>query len=624
LKIISKTYLLVGVLISVAVFNLFVLYNTQIMTVGESYSILRAGDLKAKVETIAGLATSIASGSESDRSVLEKEIREFDTILETLRSGGTVRDQVITPIPDDLISEYDTVKKNWGTYKDEATRIQVSSIYDNEVVTALNYVLEKNTEMTLATDSLVREMEVLDRNYNRHKEIAAELHETAKSVGQNALLISIGQDTDITKENLLKARLTFDAGLRKLLAVPLDDLDLTGLNIRDETLIPIPRENSRALDELDLLWEAVELRVKTLETKSLYSEEFTKSFSRLNMQRQSLLESIDSLLDTWNEDRLERRNESQLVTQSIIGADIAIFVVVLYVIRKSLLPLDRITKALARVKEGIYGEKIEYTAHDEIGELASSFNTMTETIMIKEEEAKKTDIAKDEFLAMITHELKTPLVPIQGYADILLSGHLGNLTDKQRERIGIIKSSAASLLQLISDLLDVQKLELGQLKMKKLATSIHSAVSKSIETLLPQIEEEKITVENKVEQDLQVPHDVERINQVLTNLIKNSLKAVKPNSGKITISSEEDQNEVRISVTDNGVGIPYEKQPKIFTKFYQVDASLTREKGGSGLGLSICKGIIEAHGGRISLKSTPGSGTTVTFSLPKVDPKTSS
>jgi signal transduction histidine kinase len=624
LKIISKTYLLVGVLISVAVFNLFVLYNTQIMTVGESYSILRAGDLKAKVETIAGLATSIASGSESDRNVLEKEIREFDTILETLRSGGTVRDQVITPIPDDLISEYDTVKKNWGTYKDEATRIQVSSIYDNEVVTALNYVLEKNTEMTLATDSLVREMEVLDRNYNRHKEIAAELHETAKSVGQNALLISIGQDTDITKENLLKARLTFDAGLRKLLAVPLDDLDLTGLNIRDETLIPIPRENSRALDELDLLWEAIELRVKTLETKSLYSEEFTKSFSRLNMQRQSLLESIDSLLDTWNEDRLERRNESQLVTQSIIGADIAIFVVVLYVIRKSLLPLDRITKALARVKEGIYGEKIEYTAHDEIGELASSFNTMTETIMIKEEEAKKTDIAKDEFLAMITHELKTPLVPIQGYADILLSGHLGNLTDKQRERIGIIKSSAASLLQLISDLLDVQKLELGQLKMKKLATSIHSAVSKSIETLLPQIEEEKITVENKVEQDLQVPHDVERINQVLTNLIKNSLKAVKPNSGKITISSEEDQNEVRISVTDNGVGIPYEKQPKIFTKFYQVDASLTREKGGSGLGLSICKGIIEAHGGRISLKSTPGSGTTVTFSLPKVDPKTSS
>lgn len=616
--------MLIGVLISVAVFNLFVLYNTQVMTVGESYSILRAGDLKAKVETIASLATSIASGSESDRSVLEKEIREFDTILETLKNGGTVRGQMITPIPDELVSEYDTVKKFWSSYKTEATQIQVSSIYDNEVVTALNYVLEKNTEMTLATDSLVRELEVLDRNYNRHKEIAVELHETAKSVGQNALLISIGQDTDITKENLRKARLTFDAGLRKLLGVPIDDLDLTGLNIRPETLTPIPRENSHALDELDLLWEAVELRVKILETKSLYSDEFTKSFANLNAERQSLMDSIDSLLDTWNENRLERRNESQLVTQSIIGADIAIFVIVLFVIRKSLMPLDKITKALSRVKEGIYGEKIEYTAQDEIGELASSFNTMTETIMIKEEEAKKTDIAKDEFLAMITHELKTPLVPIQGYADILLSGHLGNLTDKQRERIAIIKSSAASLLQLISDLLDVQKLELGQLKMKKLTVDIHDTVAKSIETLLPQIDEDKITVENKVEKGLRVPHDAERINQVLTNLIKNSLKAVKPNTGKITITSEEDSNEVRIHVTDNGVGIPYEKQSKIFTKFYQVDASLTREKGGSGLGLSICKGIIEAHGGKISLKSTPNVGTTVTFSLPKTDPTTSS
>lgn len=615
--------MLIGVLISVAVFNLFVLYNTQVTTVGESYSILRAGDLKAKVETIAGLATSIASGSESDRSVLEKEIKEFDTILETLKNGGTVRGQMITPIPDDLVSEYDTVKKFWDSYKVEAAQIQISSIYDNEVVNALNYVLEKNTEMTLATDSLIRELEVLDRNYNRHKEIAVELHETAKSVGQNALLISIGQDTDSTKENLRKARLTFDAGLRKLLGVPIDDLDLTGLNIRPETLAPIPRENSHALDELDLLWEAVELRVKTLETKSLYSEEFTKSFSKLNAQRQSLKDSIDSLLDMWNESRLQKRNESQLITQSIIGADIAIFVIVLVVIRKSLMPLEQITKALSRVKEGIYGEKIEYKAQDEIGELASSFNTMTETIMLKEEEAKKTDIAKDEFLAMITHELKTPLVPIQGYADILLSGHLGKLTDKQRERIGIIKSSAASLLQLISDLLDVQKLELGQLKMKKLTVDIHDTVVKSIETLLPQIDEAKITVENKVDKGLQVPHDAERINQVLTNLIKNSLKAVKPNTGKITISSEEDANEVRIHVTDNGVGIPYDKQSKIFTKFYQVDASLTREKGGSGLGLSICKGIIEAHGGKISLKSTPGTGTTMTFTLPKTDSTTS-
>jgi signal transduction histidine kinase len=237
--------------------------------------------------------------------------------------------------------------------------------------------------------------------------------------------------------------------------------------------------------------------------------------------------------------------------------------------------------------------------------------------MIKEEETKKTDIAKDEFLAMITHELKTPLVPIQGYADILLSGYLGNLTDKQRERIAVIKSSAASLLQLISDLLDVQKLELGQLRMKKEQAKIHAAVARSVQILQPEIEENKIKVENVVDQNLVVPHDPDRITQVLTNLIKNALKAVKPNVGLIRIYSSEDQNEIRIIVQDNGVGIPYERQGRLFTKFYQVDASLTREKGGSGLGLSICKGIIDAHGGKIILESKPNVGTTIAFSLPK-------
>ncbi len=616
MKIISKTYLLIGVLIIVAVINLFVLYTTQSTTNNESYSIINAGDLKTKVETIASLASSIATGNENDRLKLEKEIKEFDNVLDALRNGGTIRDQQTTPIPEELFSEYDTVKMNWDFYKTEANQIQVETIYNRDVVNALNYVLEKNTEMILTTDSLVRDLELLDRNYNRHKEIANQLQETAKTVGQNALLVSIGQENG-TKENLHNARISFDVGIRKLLQVPLDDLDLIGMQIEEEILEPIPRESSQSLDQLDLLWEAVGLRVKTLETKSLYSDEFRQAYDRLNDQRQSLLNSIDELLAMWNENRLERRSQGEMITQSIIGIDLAVFVIVLVIIRKSLTPLDNITKALSRVKEGIYGEKIEYASSDEIGELASSFNTMSETIRIKEEEAKKTDIAKDEFLAMVTHELKTPLVPIQGYADILLSGYLGDLTEKQRERIAIMKSSAASLLQLISDLLDAQKLELGQLRIKKNPTDIHETVRKSIQTLQPEIEEAKIKVVNEVSQNLVVPHDMERIAQVLTNLIKNSLKAVKSGTGLIKIYSSEDQNEVKITMHDNGMGIPYERQGKLFTKFYQADASLTREKGGSGLGLSICKGIVEAHGGKINLESKPDSGTTVTFSLPK-------
>ncbi|MBM2852026.1 MAG: histidine kinase [Candidatus Nitrosotenuis sp.] len=616
MKIISKTYVLIGILVAVALFNLFVLYDTQNTASNESYAIIRAGDLKTKVETIASLASSIAGENESDRKNLENEIIEFDNILNILKGGGTIRGQFISQISEEISPDYEVVKKNWESYKKEASQIRVTSVRNPDTVSALNYVLEKNTEMILATDSLVKDLTNLNRDFNRHKEIAKELHEITKTIGQDALLISIGQESNV-KDSLQDARLSFEVGIRKLMQAPLNDLDLSGTQFKAEELAPIPRENSKSLEKIDLLWEAVSLRIKTLEKKSLFSDEFNTSFSSLNKQRKSLLDSIDTMLDTWNESRINKRSEGQLVVQTIIGFDIVIFIIVLRVIRKSLSPLETITNALSRVKEGVYGEKIKYNASDEIGELASTFNMMTDTIRVKEEETRKMSIAKDEFLAMITHELKTPLVPIQGYADMLLGGHLGPLSDNQKERIRIMKSSATSLLQIISDLLDVQKLELGQLRMKKQVSPIHNTILKSIQTLQPQIDEHKITVLNEVNPNMLVLHDSDRIAQVLTNLIKNSLKAVKPNEGVIKITHSEDTNWVRITVSDNGEGIPPEKQTKLFTKFYQADATLTREKSGSGLGLSICKGIIVSHGGKITLESTPGVGTKVTFSLPK-------
>ncbi len=246
---------------------------------------------------------------------------------------------------------------------------------------------------------------------------------------------------------------------------------------------------------------------------------------------------------------------------------------------------------------------------------------MSDTIRQKEEEARKTDIAKDEFLAMITHELKTPLVPIQGYADILLSEHLGKLTPKQKERLSIIKSSATSLLDLISDLLDAQKLELGQLRMNKSENSIKDTIEKTIESFKPQVAEKKVKIISK-SPNVIVSHDSERITQVLTNLIKNSLTAVKSKTGIITIEVQDLPSEVIINVKDNGTGIPEGKQKDLFKKFYQVDASLTRERGGSGLGLAICKGIVENHGGKIWLESTLNVGSTFSFSLPKASSTT--
>jgi signal transduction histidine kinase len=309
-------------------------------------------------------------------------------------------------------------------------------------------------------------------------------------------------------------------------------------------------------------------------------------------------------------------HDKVIIVQIFIIVDIVIFIIVVLSIRKSLLPLDMLIKAISRVREGFYGEKITYTAKDEIGELANTFNEMSLTIQKKEDDAKKIETAKDEFLAMVTHELKTPLVPIQGYSDILLGEHLGALNPIQKERLKIISSSASTLLQLISDLLDAQKLELGQLRIKKEVHNLKDTVEKAIVGMQPQALSDEISLSYEPKKDVSAFYDEERIKQVLTNLIKNSLKATNPKTGKIEVILEDKENEVVVSVKDNGRGIPAEARDNIFKKFYQVDTTSTREKGGSGLGLSICKGIVEAHGGSIWMKNdTPG--TTFSFTIPK-------
>ncbi len=218
---------------------------------------------------------------------------------------------------------------------------------------------------------------------------------------------------------------------------------------------------------------------------------------------------------------------------------------------------------------------------------------------------------------MITHELKTPLVPIQGYSDILLGEHLGTLNKNQKERIEVIRSSASSLLQLISDLLDAQKLELGQLRIKKSNNNLRKTLESTIVAMQPQAMADKITLTQTLNHDIYANYDEERIIQVLTNLIKNSLKATSPKTGKIEISVEENPNEVTVSVKDNGKGIPPDAIGNVFKKFYQVDTSTTRESGGSGLGLSICKGIIDAHGGRIWVTSEVNKGSVFSFTILK-------
>ena len=618
MKIIHKTYLLLAVIIAAAIINLVLLLITAQQGTSDSHAVIAANDLKVTSEGVGSLANSIASGNEGDRQSLLKKIDEFDNTFNTLRTGGELGGVSISAVPSDLIPACDKVRASWDSYKQTAKKIQKEPVFDPDVKNALKYVLVKNGEFVITTDNVVKELSGLDRNYNKHKEIAMNLQGTAKSIGEDTLLISIGEGGDI-QNKIRKDRILFEVYLRELLQRPLTDLDLSGLDIKQETLQPIPRENSDSLRSLDPLWEAIQLKLMTVESNSLISKEFGSALKDLNLKRIDLLSSIGELVNGWNMSLDKRSTERGYYVQGLLVADIGLFGFVLSSIRKSLNPLNVLTTSLSRVKEGIYGEKIEYKSDDEMGYLSDAFNTMTATIKEKEDEAKKVELAKDEFLAMITHELKTPLVPIQGYADILLAGHLGQLNKNQKERIEIIKSSSTSLLQLITDLLDAQKLELGQLKIKKEVNNLNSTLQKAIATMAPQAIADQTVLTTNLGGDIYALYDEERILQVLTNLIKNSFRAIETKQGRVEIMVRDSPDEVYISVRDNGRGIPKEALPKIFKKFYQVDTSTTREKGGSGLGLSISKGIIEAHGGTISAESEVGKGTTFTFTLPKVE-----
>lgn len=613
MKIISKTYLLITVLIAVAVFNLFLLYEEGQSSYSESYSIIKAGDLKVEAEKISGLATSVASGNINDKQELQTEINNFQTIVEKLNTGESISGQQIEPVPKSLLEDYNHIVDNWKEYKQAVLKVEKTSVFDQEATDAINYVLQKNSELVLLTNSMVGEMEELDRDYNRHKDIAKELAEYAQEIGQVTLLMSIGEGEN-TQEELKEKRLEFEIGLRKLLQIPTQDMNVEG--IEHEALIAVPRENSESLRKLDPLWESIKLRIGILEERALLSPDYEDAKKLMNSTKATLFEHIDHLLDGWNRKITEAGSQTQIIIQILLAVDIGIFITVMIILKKSLSPLETITNALSRVKEGIYGEKIQYNQDDEVGELVKTFNIMSNTIKQKEEEGRQTDIAKDEFLAMITHELKTPLVPIQGYADILLGGHLGKLNAKQKERISIIKASSNTLLDLVSDLLDAQKLDLGQLRMKKQKKDIFETINTTIEAFRPQAQSENIEL-TMDSPKIEILHDPERIMQVISNLIKNSIAVVSPNTGTIKVKVEDLDSKIRISVIDNGIGIPKEKQKQLFKKFYQVDASLTRKKGGSGLGLAICKGIIESHGGEISAQTEEGKGATFSFTLPK-------
>jgi len=334
------------------------------------------------------------------------------------------------------------------------------------------------------------------------------------------------------------------------------------------------------------------------------------------------------------------------------------------------LPLSKLKVGSEELSKGGH-IKLEISGNDEISELTHSFNTMAKNILqskmnnitnmevlqkqknkldetnLQLEEAnkkiktqiqesfqrytlqsqlltsnaelvseKKFGMEKDEFAAMVSHELKTPIFPIKMHCEMLKDPKmLGKLTPEQLDSVNQIESMAIKLEELTRDILDAQKLDMKKMKFSKTKFKLGDFFNEIEDQSRINLIDKNISLTFDIK-DLELTTDHSRLNQIITNLIQNAIVFVTPKTGKIKVKVKVKNGDILFSVKDNGIGISPDRIPHLFRKFYQIDASLKRRHDGTGLGLVICKGLVEGLGGKIWLESKLKKGTTFYFTIP--------
>lgn len=240
------------------------------------------------------------------------------------------------------------------------------------------------------------------------------------------------------------------------------------------------------------------------------------------------------------------------------------------------------------------------------------------------QELKKIDAMKSEFVSVASHELRTPLAAIKNAIQLILSGKTGEINENQAKFLSMAERNINRLTNILNNLLNLSRIESGRIELKFENVSIKSIIDSTVSTMRPQADGKSIFLEMDCPEELPPVYvDKEKVEQILVNLIGNAIKFT-PEGGKIFVSvmhiAEEREGgsakKIAVSVKDSGIGIPKEHLNSIFEKFYQVEGSLQRSAGGTGLGLAITKGLVELHGGKIWVESEEGKGSTFTFTLP--------
>ena len=302
-----------------------------------------------------------------------------------------------------------------------------------------------------------------------------------------------------------------------------------------------------------------------------------------------------------------RNGVNEALAVASVAAVIVAVGVSLALSRRVVAPLQEMTSASRRIAEGKYDERVAVKSVDELGQLGESFNQMAT-------ELEQVESMRRQLIGDVSHELRTPLTAIKGSMEGLVDG----LLPANAETYQQIHAEADRLSRLVDDLQELSRVEARAYPLDLREADIAALVETTIKRLTPNARAKRVVLTSSLPREL--PHliaDEDRLGQVLLNLTANSIQYTNE-GGAVTISAERKNGEIQIAVTDTGMGIPPEHLAHIFTRFYRVDKSRSRASGGgSGIGLTIARHLVEAHGGRIWAESEgEGKGSRFVFTLP--------
>jgi signal transduction histidine kinase len=278
-------------------------------------------------------------------------------------------------------------------------------------------------------------------------------------------------------------------------------------------------------------------------------------------------------------------------------------------------PLEQLVDAAGRLAGGDRSARVEIGGLAETATLGAAFNEMADQLEREASQRDQLDRLKDEFVLTASHELRSPLTSVQGFAELLMLER-DSLSPKQVETVEIILDNCRHLVRLLNDLLDLARSDAGRLGITPVPTEVAPLIEDAVRTMRAQTEGAKQELGAVIEPGLPLIHvEADRIRQILVNLLTNAHE-YSPEGASIEVTARVVGAEVEVAVTDNGPGIPESQLEHIFERFTRGDAGLTQRVGGTGLGLAISKSLVELHGGAIAVSSTPGIGSTFSFRLP--------